>query len=228
MFFMKKRQRVLYKRHSLSAEDKHYFPGASLERCAFRPRGSLSLHKHCETQFCARRIDGHFRTVGLSLKFHPSAFVVHGEGREDKQVHMYKEIIPGLRGKKLREHRAETSLENFWGFQDSRPAIGLHFSHFLQGFFLFSLRVFAAQQVKQENHADSVSASLLGCVSHAVKIPRGRLRGDRPHELQRHQELARCFGEQRLRHCQSESAHLSLRRNGTQNTRGYLAGKSRA
>lgn len=32
----------------------------------------------------------------VSLKFHPSAFVVHSEGREDKQVRAYKEIIPAL------------------------------------------------------------------------------------------------------------------------------------
>lgn len=57
---------------------------------------------------CAGRIDGHFRTVGLSLKFHPSVFVVHSEGREDKQVHMYKEIIPWLWAKSLRKHCAET------------------------------------------------------------------------------------------------------------------------
>lgn len=81
---------------------------------------SLSLHKHCETQSCAGRIDGHFRTVGLSLKFHPSAFVVHSEGREDKQVHMYKEIIPGLGVRRLRKHRARNSLETL-GFKDSRP-----------------------------------------------------------------------------------------------------------
>lgn len=78
----------------------------------FRPCGSLSLHKHCETQPCAERIDGHFRTVGLSLKFHPSAFVVLSEGREDKQVHMYKEIIPGPAVRTLRQHRAEKSLNS--------------------------------------------------------------------------------------------------------------------
>lgn len=47
-----------------------------------------------ETLSCAGSRDGHFRTVGLCLKFHPSAFVVHSEGREDKQVHMYKERSP--------------------------------------------------------------------------------------------------------------------------------------
>lgn len=54
-----------------------------------------------------------------SLKFHPSAFVVHSEGREDKQVHMYKEIIPGLRGRRLRKHRKQ--LSGNLGIQDSRP-----------------------------------------------------------------------------------------------------------
>lgn len=180
-------------------------------------------------QCCARSLDGHFRTVGLSLKFHPSAFVVHGEGREDKQVHMYKEIIPGLRGKEA----SRASCRNFSGKLLGISGFKARYWTsilviFCRDFFPPFICVFAAQQIKQENHADSVSASLLGCVSHAVKIPRGRLRGDGPHELQRHQELARCFGEQRLRHCQPESAHLSLRRNGTQNTRGYLAGKSRA
>lgn len=54
------------------------------------------------------RKDGYFRTVGFSLKFHPSAFVVHSKGREDKQVHMYKEIIPRLRVRSLLKHRAVT------------------------------------------------------------------------------------------------------------------------
>lgn len=65
-------------------------------------------------QSCAEK-DGYFRTVGLSLKFHPSAFVVHSEGREDKQVHMYKEIIPGLRVSRLRKHRAAS----LWKLRDS-------------------------------------------------------------------------------------------------------------
>lgn len=92
----------------------------------FRPCGSLSLHKHCETQPCAERIDGHFRTVGLSLKFHPSAFVVLSEGREDKQVHMYKEIIPGPAVRTFRQHRAEKvaelrgiGIQGPWGLRHS-------------------------------------------------------------------------------------------------------------
>lgn len=68
--------------------------------------GSLSLHKHCEMQSCAEK--DYFRTVGLSLKFHPLAFVVHSKGREDKQVHMYKEIVPRLRVRSLLKHRPVT------------------------------------------------------------------------------------------------------------------------
>ncbi len=86
------------------------FPVCVTELWAFRR--SLTLHKHCETRSCAGRIDGHFRTVGLSLKFH-SAFVVHSKGREDKQVHMYKEIIPGPRGRTLLKHRAESLWKLF-------------------------------------------------------------------------------------------------------------------
>lgn len=41
---------------------------------------SLSLHKHCETQPCAGRIEGHFRTVGLSLKFHPLLLLCTARG----------------------------------------------------------------------------------------------------------------------------------------------------
>lgn len=45
--------------------------------------GSLSLHKHCEMQPCAEKTTISVQW-GSSLKFHPSAFVVHSEGREDK------------------------------------------------------------------------------------------------------------------------------------------------
>lgn len=162
-----------------------------------------------------------FRTVGLSLKFHPSAFVVHSEGREDKQVHMYKEIIAGLRDR--RRPSIVPKLSGDFGTQDLRPLWTLSFGSFFQLnrrdlFFC----VFKPTEV--QNHAGPVSASRLGCVSDAVWIPWRRLRGNSPDELQRYQKLARCFGGQRRGHCQSESADLTLRKHGPQITRRHLAG----
>lgn len=180
------------------------------KRCTFRVCRSLPLHKHCEKQSCAGRIDGHFRTVGLSLKFHPSAFVVHSEGREDKQVHMYKEIIPGLWDR--RRPSIVPKLSGDFGIQDLRPLWTLSFGHFsslTEG--IFSVFLQNSRKTHEENHAGTVSASLLGCVSDAVWIPWRRLRGNGPDELQRHQKLTRCFGCQRRGHCQSESADLTLR-----------------
>jgi len=69
----------------------------------------------------------------------PSAFVVHSEGREDKQVYIYKEMIPGLRVRRLRKHRADNSLETLW-FRIQGP-FGLwqsFFATFTDGIF-FSL-----------------------------------------------------------------------------------------
>lgn len=41
---------------------------------------------------------------------------MHSKGREDKQVHMYKEIIPALRVSRLRKHRSKATL---WKLRDS-------------------------------------------------------------------------------------------------------------
>lgn len=71
-----------------------------------------------------------FRTVGLSLKFHPSAFVVHSEGREDKQVHMYKEFIAGLGDR--RRSSIVPKLSGDFGIQDLRPLWTLSFCSFFQ------------------------------------------------------------------------------------------------
>lgn len=102
---------ILYLVGSVSPHFGYNFECASLsDGHSDRLCRSLSLHNHCEPQSCAGRIDGHFRTVGLSLKFHPSAFVVHSEGREDKQVHMYKEIIPGL-GVRIQHFELSLSAE---------------------------------------------------------------------------------------------------------------------
>lgn len=194
----------------------------------FRPCGSLSLHKHCETQPCAERIDGHFRTVGLSLKFHPSAFVVLSEGREDKQVHMYKEIIPGPAVRTFRQHRAEKvaelrgiGIQGPWGLRHSTFVFIARKGIFFSG----SLRAVNASE--GGNHADPVSAALIGRVSHAVWISLGSLRGDSPDELQLYQKPARGFRQQRRRHCQPQSAHLSFGKHRTQ-IRWHLAGNCRA
>lgn len=91
------------------------------------------------------RKDGYFRTVGLSLKFHPSAFVVHSEGREDKQVHMYKEIIPGLRVSRLRKHRSKATL---WKLRDPGYKADLDLIAFVasQKGFLFLPTLFSTQR----------------------------------------------------------------------------------
>ncbi|TWW78605.1 dickkopf-related protein 1-like [Takifugu flavidus] len=91
------------------------------------------------------RKDGYFRTVGLSLKFHPSAFVVHSEGREDKQVHMYKEIIPGPRVSRLRKHRSKATL---WKLRDSGYKADLDLVAFVasQKGFLFLPTLFSTQR----------------------------------------------------------------------------------
>lgn len=125
---------------------------------------------------------------------------------------------------------ASIVLKLFGNFrnQDSRPLWTLSSSFFFyyksEGFFP---SVCNTADFSLENHADTVSASLLGCVSHAVWIPRGRLHGDSPEELQLNQKLARCFGWQRCRQCQPEPPHITLWRHGTQTLR-HLAGISRA
>lgn len=190
--------------------------------------GSLSLHKHCETRSCARRIDGHFRTVGLSLKFHPSAFVVRSEGREDKQVHMYKEIIQGPGRQDARQHRVvEHTLSQRCWIRTRGPPWTLSPNFFLitNEEICFALLCFFPPCVlsthpKRKNnnkqHADPVNATRTACVSRALWIPLGSLRGDCPGELQLHQELAGGLRKQRRRHCQPEPAHLPLGRRGTQ------------
>lgn len=79
--------------------------------------------------------------------------------------------------------------------------------------FLLVIRDFSFPRVTnpEENHAGTLCASLLGCVSDAVWIPWRRLRGNRPGKPQRHQELTRCFGRQGHGHRQSESADLAVR-----------------
>lgn len=94
--------------------------------------------------------------------------------------------------------------------------------------FVFFPRAVNASEEENNNkqHADPVNATRTACVSRALWIPLGSLRGDRPGELQLqlHQELAGGLRKQRRRHCQPEPAHLPLGRRGTQ-IRGHLAGK---
>lgn len=148
---------------------------------------------------------GYFRTVGLPLKFHPSAFVVHSKGREDKQVHMYKEIIPRLRGRSLLKHPTVT-LETLGFGIKGRFGPG-HLCWQLERISFPSHFVFGQTNC---NHAVTDSASLRCGVPYALWI-RWSLRGDGPHELQRNQKFIRRIWQQRGRHCQSESAHLSPR-----------------
>lgn len=75
---------------------------------------SLSFHRHCE--MCR---NGCFRAVGFCLKFHPSVFVVHSEGRGDKQVEMYKEIIPGPGFRRHPSIAQKLSANS--GIRESRP-----------------------------------------------------------------------------------------------------------
>lgn len=162
---------ILYLVGSVSPHFGYNFECASLsDGHSDRLCRSLSLHKHCEPQSCAGRIDGHFRTVGLSLKFHPSAFVVHSEGREDKQVHMYKEIIPGLGVRRLRKHRARNSLETFWiqGFKAALDFVTqVSFVAKQKGFF-FSCVLSTQQSLKGESCRYRRRVASWLCISHSL------------------------------------------------------------
>lgn len=83
-------------------------------------RRQLACHYHstnCEMQSCAwTAISVQWGSVWNST---PLSFVVHSEGREDKQVYMYKEIIPGP-GVRRRPSIAPKLSANF-GIQESRP-----------------------------------------------------------------------------------------------------------
>lgn len=101
-------------------EDVLYFQCASLGRWwAFRQ--TLQVIIITQTLWNAalcRENRRPFPYSGALFEIPPSAFVVHSEGREDKQVHMYKEIIPGLRGRRLSKHRVEALWKLWdWGFK---------------------------------------------------------------------------------------------------------------
>lgn len=137
---------------------------------------------------------------GFSLKFHPSAFVVHRRGGKTNRSTCIK------RSSRRRESGGSESivpkLSGNFGIQDFQGRFGLcHSCHLLlysqpnRKDFSFPPAGLQRSRAPGENHADTVRAPLLGCVSHAVWIPWGRLRGDCPDELQRHQKPARCCGQ---------------------------------
>lgn len=87
-----------------------------------RLRRSLTLHKHCETQPCAGRIGGHFRTVGLSLKFHPPPLLCTARGGKTNRSTCIKRSSRDREAGVFQASCPHT-LETFWGIQEFKAAL---------------------------------------------------------------------------------------------------------
>lgn len=199
--------------------------------CSMRPdalatqsfRRSLPLHKHCETVLCTENRWPFSVQWGSLWNSTPPPLLCTARGGKTNRSTCIKRSSQGCETGDV-QASCRNSLETF-GIQDLRPLWTLSFARFsisTEGIF-FSVCLHNNSN-SEENHAGTVSASLLGSVSDAVWISWRRLRGNSPDELQRHQKLARCLWCQKSGRCQSESADFTLRQRGPQITRRHLAG----